>query len=84
MAIRIATLGVPLFQHDGLVVNESWTPFDPDTAAAAARKAFVTYVGRFVQVHPADVAALEQHNMRLEGGRIVDAAAQPKKGPAKG
>ncbi|HWU91599.1 MAG TPA: hypothetical protein VN253_30235 [Kofleriaceae bacterium] len=57
-AIRICTLGVPVFRHGGLEVGERWSAVsDLDDKQRAALR---DYHGRFIQVHPDDVAKLRE------------------------
>jgi len=73
MGIRVTTLRVPRFCHDGLVVGGGWTELDLAAMAPPARQALVDHVGRFVQIHPEDVAHLADHGLALVGGKLVPA-----------
>lgn len=72
MAVRICTVGVPRFCHDGLVVDEAWRDFDFAKAAAPARKAFLEYFGQFVRVHPDDEAELAKLLEKVGAELYVD------------
>ena len=80
--MRIATQGVPRFQHDGLTVESGWGEFDLGGAPPEAAKAFVDHVGRFIKIHPDDVHMLAEFGLALQDGRIVDATPAPPPAPA--
>lgn len=83
MRVRACTIGVPHFQHDGLVVGKGWTALDVDEMAPPARAALLAYTGRFVQIHPDDVAKLPEAGLELRGGKLVEVevAAPPSEPP---
>lgn len=67
MKIRLCTIGVPRFLHDGLEAVDSWREFDVAKAAEPARKAFIEHTGRYVQVHPDDEVELSKY-LEKNGG----------------
>lgn len=69
--MRLTAHGVSKFQHDGLVVGESFSEFDYARAEKKTQEAFRAFVGRFVRIHPDDVDELAKLGLALEGGRIV-------------
>lgn len=80
--MRLTTIGIPGFQHDGFVVTDRWGEFDYCAASEKARAAFRTYVGHFVMIHPYDLGELAELGLALELGRIVEVAREPP--PAAG
>jgi hypothetical protein len=58
MGLRICTIIVPRFCHDGLEVDTAWREFDFKKAPKPAQQAFLDYAGQFVQVHPDDQGEL--------------------------
>lgn len=58
--IRVATIGAPLFQHDGLVVHAAWTELDVAKLEPKVRKALVDFTGHVVQIHPDDIGKLAE------------------------
>jgi hypothetical protein len=79
--MRLTTINVEKFQHDGLVVDRGWTEFNFGEAGPLAQQAFRDHVGRFVRIHPDDVGELARIGLALEDGRIVDAKPEVKAGP---
>lgn len=72
MAVRIATLGVPLFRVHDLEVNERWLAVKEVTDKQ--RASLVAHVGRYVQVHPEDVTKLGELGLAAgEDGTVVEA-----------
>lgn len=69
--MRLCTIGIPFFQHDGLAVGSGWTPFDYATADKLARTSFRDHAGRFVRIHPDDVGELTGFGLTLDNGRVV-------------
>jgi hypothetical protein len=83
MQVRLCTINVKLFQHDGLRVGSSWGPLELDGIAPETRAALITFTGRLIRVHPDDVAALRSIGLDLVGGKVVEAAkAKPATPPA--
>lgn len=78
MGIRVCTIGVPRFCHDGLVVGSSWTELDVEGMHKATRAALVEHTGRFVQIHPDDHSKLGDLGLELKGGRLVERPATAK------
>lgn len=74
MRVRVCTIGVPAFRHDGLVVGKGWTALELEELAPAARAALVEYAGRFVQIHPDDVGELAAIGLGVVGGKLVEVA----------
>ena len=72
--IRVAST-VPRFVDMGIATSTGWSPVDP--ADPNVRAFLERYVGRFVRVHPDDVAKLGTFNMALHGGRLVQVAPAP-------
>ena len=70
--MRLTTIGVPFFQHDGLAVGTGWHEFDYSKADRKARESFREHVGRFVKLHPEDVGELGRLGLALKDGRIVE------------
>lgn len=61
MKLRLATMrDVPLFDHEGMVLRESWTMVDTDALTAAGRAAIPKYRGHILQVHPEDVGTFDE------------------------
>lgn len=60
MIIRLATLNTPLFDHEGMVLRESWSAVDTDDLTDAGREAISKYRGRILQVHPEDVGLFDE------------------------
>lgn len=77
--MRVTTINVDKFQHDGLVADRGWTDFRYAKADAKAQESFCAHVGRFIRIHPEDVGELAGLGLTLDGDRIVEA---PKPGPA--
>lgn len=77
--MRLTTINVEKFQHDGLVVDKGWTSFHYAKADALAQAAFREHVGRFVRIHPDDVCTLTKLGLALENGRVVEAKPEPSK-----
>lgn len=80
--MRLLAMNTPIFRHDGLAVGESWSEFDYAAADVKTQRAFRKYVGRFVRIHPGDVAELAELGLALEGGVIVDAPPAAPAAPA--
>lgn len=77
--MRLTTIGIPCFQHDGLVVTgNTWSHFDYATADPKAQDAFRTYTGSHVRIHPEDVGELAGLGLALRAGRIVETKARAK------
>ena len=72
MALRLTTIGVRFFQHDGLAVGTGWHAFDYAEADKKAKASFREHVGRFVKIHPDDVGELGKLGLGLKDGRVVD------------
>ena len=70
--MRLTTIGIEFFQHDGLAVGRGWCEFDYAAADRKARAAMRDHVGRFVKIHPDDVAELGKLGLALKDGRIVE------------
>jgi hypothetical protein len=81
VAIRICTIGVPRFVHDGFEAVSAWREFDFAKASEAAQQAFLDYHGQFVQVHPDDGAELARAGLEYfeERGRRRLRRVAPKK-----
>lgn len=60
MKLRLATLNTPLFDHEGMILRESWTMVDTAELTAAGRAAIPKYRGQILQVHPEDVAVFDE------------------------
>ncbi len=75
--IRICALGVPGFRHDGLAVGARWSAIDPGQVTEKTRAALIAYTGKFVQIHPADVARLGDFGLALVENRLVKVAESP-------
>lgn len=60
MILRLATLNAPLFDHEGMVLRESWSPVDTDDLTPAGREAIPKYRGQILQVHPEDVSLFDE------------------------
>lgn len=74
--MRLTTIGIDFFQHDGVTVGTGWSEFDYAAADANARGSLRAHVGRFVKIHPDDVDELAEFGLALEGGVIVEAEAE--------
>lgn len=61
--MRLCTIGVPRFVHDGLEVSERWADLEVGRLAPPALQALVDHAGRFVQVHPDDEQQLAEHGL---------------------
>ena len=81
--MRLTTIGVPFFQHDGVAVGAGWSEFDYGKADRKARESLREHVGRFVKIHPDDVAELARHGLGLENGRLVELRPADPRGKAK-
>lgn len=77
--MRLTTIGVPGFQHDGFSVGDGWSKFDYAVADTKAQAAFRAHVGRFVRIHPDDVGELAPLGLVLKNGRVVE--TKPKANP---
>lgn len=77
MKLRISTLNTPLFDHEGLLLDEKWQTVDVDKLPPAGREAIRKYRGHILQVHPEDVATFDELAAQLDAD-----AAKPTK-PAK-
>lgn len=80
--VRICTIVVPRFVHDGLEVVGAWRPVDLAKLTKPARQALIDYVGVFVQVHPEDVSELAKAGLEFFAGangkrrlRVIPAAS---------
>jgi hypothetical protein len=71
-SVRVATLEVAHFACGPVEVGRSWAEVE---LTAEARAVLLIYVGRIVQVHPADVAKLAGVGLTLDNGRLVEVAA---------
>lgn len=61
MKLRLATMrGVPLFDHEGMILREAWSEVDTADLTDAGRAAIPKYRGHILQVHPADVAVFDE------------------------
>jgi hypothetical protein len=71
VALRVCTIAVPRFCHDGLEVDGAWREFDFKKAPKSAQQAFLDYAGHFVQVHPDDLGELAKLGLEQfeESGR---------------
>lgn len=76
--MRLTTIGIPFFQHDGLAAGTGWSEFDYKVADKRARASFREHVGRFVKIHPEDLGELAKVGLALEDGRIVDLKPESK------
>lgn len=76
--MRLTTIGIQFFQHDGLSVGVGWSEFDYKAADRKARASFRDHVGRFVKIHPDDLGELAKLGLALEGGRITEAKPEAK------
>ena len=72
MALRLTTIGIRFFQHDGLTVGDAWHEFDYAKADKKARQAFRDHVGRFVKIHPEDIPELAKLGLALKDGRVSE------------
>jgi hypothetical protein len=71
-SVRVATLEVSHFACGPVEVGRSWAEVE---LTVEARAVLLAYVGRIVQVHPADVAKLAAVGLALDHGRLVEVAA---------
>lgn len=80
MAVRICTLGVPLFVHGGLEVGQRWQTLEK--LDEKQRGTLRDFHGRFIQVHAEDVEKLGEFGLAFQdaGEKLVD--APKKKGEA--
>jgi hypothetical protein len=78
-SMRLTTIGVNFFQHDGFAVGTGWHEFDYSEADKKARASFREHVGRFAKIHPDDIGALAEFGLKLEGGRIVEASGAERR-----
>jgi hypothetical protein len=73
--VRICTIEVPRFVHDGLEVVEAWRPVDIAKLAKPARQTLVDYTGRFIQIHPEDLGELAKVGLEIvqvgEGRKVL-------------
>lgn len=76
--VRVATLEVAHFACGPVEVGRSWTEVE---LTAEARAVLQIYVGRIVQLHPADVAKLATVGLALDDGRLEVAAPTPPTPP---
>lgn len=74
--MRLTTIGIQRFQHDGVDVGTGWSTFDYVKADAKAQESLRAHVGRFIKIHPDDLGELAALGLALEAGRIVK--AKPK------
>jgi hypothetical protein len=71
--MRLTTIGIEFFQHDGIAVGRGWSEFDYKSADKAARASFRDHVGRFVKIHPDDIGELAGAGLAFDdAGRIVE------------
>lgn len=87
MKLRICTLGVPLFRHGGLDVGEAWSDLDLKKLDKKQIASLRTFVGRFIQIHPADVGNVSAIGLVLtEEGALVEVPQKstPKTDASKG
>jgi hypothetical protein len=79
--MRICTIEVPKFQHEGLEAVSGWRQFDFAKAEKPAQQAFLDYVGQFVQIHPDDAGELAKLGLEYfeERGRRRIRRIPPKK-----
>jgi hypothetical protein len=68
--LRLCTIGVPRFMHEGLDVRGAWQEVDFAKAPKSARQVLVDFTGRTIQVHPDDVGELTKHGLEYfeQGG----------------
>jgi hypothetical protein len=76
--VRVATLEVAHFACGPVEVGRSWADVE---LTAEARAVLLIYVGRIVQLHPADVAKLAGVGLALDNGRLVEVAAAASSPP---
>lgn len=63
MKIRLCTIGVPRFKHEGIEVAAVWREFNFAKAPKSARQALIDFAGRLVQIHPDDVPELAKNGL---------------------
>jgi hypothetical protein len=83
--IRISSRRAARFKNGGLeVVKGNWTTVKE--LDAKQRATLVEFHGRFIQVHPDDVAKLKHHGLAFvdADSPLADLKAPPKTEPAKG
>jgi len=76
--MRLTTIGVNFFQHDGFAIGTGWHEFDYAEADKKARASFREHVGRFAKIHPEDVGELTKHGLALKDGRVVELKPESK------
>jgi len=76
--MRLTTINVEKFQHDGLVVDKGWTLFNYAKAEPKAQQSFRDHVGRFVRIHPDDVGELVKLGLALDENRLVEVKPDAK------
>jgi hypothetical protein len=69
ISLRVATLDAPHFACGPVEVGRAWSAVELNDAA---REVLVIYVGRILQLHPADIGKLEAVGLGLEDGRLVE------------
>jgi hypothetical protein len=70
--VRVATLEVAHFACGAVEVGRSWAEVE---LTAEARAVLLIYVGRIVQLHPADVAKLAGVGLALDNGTLREVPA---------
>jgi hypothetical protein len=68
-SVRVATLEVAHFACGPVEVGRSWAEVE---LTAEARAVLLIYVGRIVQLHPADVGKLAAVGLTLKDARLVE------------
>jgi hypothetical protein len=77
-SMRLTTIGIQFFQHDGVVVGAGWSEFDYAAADRKARESFREHYGRFFKVHPDDLGELADAGLAIEQGRVVEAKSRTR------
>ncbi len=57
--IRLCSLGVRAFVHDGIDVNERWSAIDGKRLTDKQRATLRDFAGRLIRIHPEDAQAAE-------------------------
>ena len=77
MMIRIATFGIPKFNHGTVSAGPGWSACEFSKNDADGIKTLRSYVGRFLRVHPDDAENLKALGLTIKAGSVVDYNAAP-------
>jgi len=78
MKVRLNTIGIPAFRHEGLVLGRAWVEFDMLAVPESIAQTIVAYHGKFLRTHPDDVGEWAKVGLRLTpDNRLVPIEAAP-------